>query len=81
MYLHQEMETMDGKFRKLCGVIPGKAFRTPKLNRFGYITLTEKEDTGLGEIPAQNSIISIPPTAEKISMRQNGIKARLGLYS
>ena len=52
MYLHQEMETMDGKFRKLCGVIPGKAFRTPKLNRFGYITLTEKEDTGLGEIPA-----------------------------
>lgn len=52
MYLHQEMETMDGKFRKLCGVIPGKAFRTPKLNRFGYITLTEKEDTGLGAIPA-----------------------------
>lgn len=52
MYLHQEMETMDGKFRKLCGVIPGKAFRTPKLNRFGYITLTEKEKTGLGEIPA-----------------------------
>lgn len=52
MYLHQEMEDMDGKFRKLCGVIPGKAFRTQKLNRFGYITLAEKEDTGLGEIPA-----------------------------
>ena len=52
MYLHQEMEDMDGKFRKLCGVIPGKAFRTRKLNRFGYITLTEKTDTGMGEIPA-----------------------------
>lgn len=31
---------------------PGRAYRTPKLNRFGYITLTEKQDTGLGEIPA-----------------------------
>ena len=31
---------------------PWKAYRTPKLNRFGYITLTEKQDTGLGEIPA-----------------------------
>ena len=30
---------MDGEFHKLCGVIPGKAFRTPKLTRFGYITL------------------------------------------
>lgn len=52
MYLHEEMEDMDGEFHKLCGVIPGKAFRTPKLTRFGYITLTEKEDTGLGEVPA-----------------------------
>lgn len=52
MYLHEEMEDMAGKFRRLCGVIPGKAFRTPKLNRFGYITLSEKKDTGLLEIPA-----------------------------
>ena len=52
MYLHQEMEDMEGKQRRVCGVIPGKAYRTPKLNRFGYITLTEKQDTGLGEIPA-----------------------------
>lgn len=52
MYLHQEMEDMDGKQRRVCGVIPGRAYRTPKLNRFGYITLTEKQDTGLGEIPA-----------------------------
>ena len=52
MYLHQEMEDMEGKQRRVCGVIPGRAYRTPKLNRFGYITLTEKQDTGLGEIPA-----------------------------
>ena len=52
MYLHQEMEDMEGKQRRVCGVIPGKAYRTPKLNRFGYITLTEKQDSGLGEIPA-----------------------------
>ena len=52
MYLHQEMEEMEGKQRRVCGVIPGRAYRTPKLNRFGYITLTEKQDTGLGEIPA-----------------------------
>ena len=52
MYLHQEMEDMEGKQRRVCGVIPGRAYRTPKLNRFGYITLTDKQDTGLGEIPA-----------------------------
>lgn len=52
MYLHQEMEDIEGKQRRVCGVIPGRAYRTPKLNRFGYITLTEKQDTGLGEIPA-----------------------------
>nr|WP_302415743.1 cobyrinate a,c-diamide synthase [uncultured Blautia sp.] len=52
MYLHQEMEDMEGKQRRVCGVIPGRAYRTPKLNRFGYITLTEKQDSGLGEIPA-----------------------------
>lgn len=43
---------MEGHFRKVCGVIRGRSFRTPRLNRFGYITLTEKENTGLGEIPA-----------------------------
>lgn len=52
MYLHEEMEDMEGKLRRVCGVIRGRAFRTPKLNRFGYITLTEKKNSGLGEIPA-----------------------------
>lgn len=68
MYLHEEMEDMDGVFRKMAGIIPGKVFRTKRLTRFGYITLTQKEEasdtkesqekkkilTGadLGEIPA-----------------------------
>ena len=56
MYLHDEMEGMDGNIYHMAGVIPGKAYRTPRLNRFGYVTLTQKQ-TGLGadmlgEIPA-----------------------------
>lgn len=41
MYLHQEMEDMDGNMWPMVGCIPGKAYRTPKLTRFGYITLEE----------------------------------------
>lgn len=56
MYLHQQMEDMDGKPWDMAGVIQGKAYRTKKLNRFGYITL--QADRGevfgrrVGEIPA-----------------------------
>lgn len=57
MYLHEQMEDMDGNFYRMAGVIPGKVFRTPKLTRFGYITLTETEGNFLdeknpGRIPA-----------------------------
>ena len=56
MYLHEEMEDINGIFRKTCGVIPGKSFRTPRLTRFGYITLTGKRPVfgreDFGEIPA-----------------------------
>ena len=41
MYLHEQMEGMDGQFYQMAGVIPGKAFRTPRLTRFGYITLNQ----------------------------------------
>lgn len=37
MYLLQEIEDMDGTARKMTGVIEGKAYRTDKLCRFGYI--------------------------------------------
>ena len=40
MYLQQEMEDMEGTVRPTAGVLPGSAFRTQKLTRFGYIELT-----------------------------------------
>ncbi len=49
MYLHEEIEDMDGTLRKMAGVIPGKVFRTPSLKRFGYITLEETTGSFLGE--------------------------------
>ena len=56
MYLHEEMEGMDGKFYRTVGVIPGRAYRTPKLSRFGYVTLTQKKPAlgreDFGAIPA-----------------------------
>ena len=54
MYLHEEMEDMEGNFRRMAGVISGKAYRTPKLSRFGYITLTLKEgETVFGVNPGK----------------------------
>ena len=56
MYLHEEMEDMDGTVRQMAGVIPGKVYRTGRLNRFGYTILKQKQtvfgDAALGEIPA-----------------------------
>lgn len=54
MYLHEEMEDMEGKLRRMAGVISGKAYRTPKLSKFGYITLTLKEgETVFGVNPGK----------------------------
>jgi len=39
MYLH---ETLDGL--PMCGVIPGTAFETRRLQRFGYMTMTARQD-------------------------------------
>lgn len=56
MYLHDTMEDMEGVERHTAGVIPGRSYRTPRLNRFGYITLTQKKpvlgEADLGSIPA-----------------------------
>lgn len=40
MYLHESMEDMEGQAWPMCGCIAGRSYRTPKLGRFGYITLT-----------------------------------------
>lgn len=57
MYLHETMEDMEGNAHKMVGVIPGGAYRTPKLNhRFGYISLSQGVEgvfgQDVGEIPA-----------------------------
>lgn len=44
MYLQDTMEDIKGKIRQMTGVIPGEVFRTPRLNRFGYVTLTLGEE-------------------------------------
>ncbi len=44
LYLHEQLEGQDGILYPMAGVIPGKAFRTDRLGRFGYITLTAQED-------------------------------------
>ena len=36
---------MDGNAFPMCGVIKADAYRTQKLNRFGYITLSAKADS------------------------------------
>ena len=43
MYLHDEFEDMNGRACKGAGIIKGKAYKTDRLGRFGYITL---ENTG-----------------------------------
>lgn len=48
LYLHRELEGMDGKRYPMAEVLPAEAYRTEKLSRFGYITLESKEDQLLG---------------------------------
>lgn len=40
LYLHRSMEDMEGKAWEMAGAIEERAFKTEKLGRFGYITLT-----------------------------------------
>lgn len=44
LYLHRELEGMDGKLFSMCGVIEGSAYRTKQLQRFGYLTLQAKDN-------------------------------------
>ena len=43
MYLHEKMQDMQDHWYPMAGVLPGESYRTPKLGRFGYITLQAKE--------------------------------------
>ena len=44
MYLQAEMEDMDGRSWPVAGVLAGKAFRTGRLGRFGYIELKRNRE-------------------------------------
>lgn len=48
MYLHETMEDMQGESFEMTGVIEGKAFKTDKLGRFGYIELAPLHKQMLG---------------------------------
>lgn len=55
MYLHEKMEDMKNHHYKMTGIIPGEVYRTPKLKRFGYVTLTLGEEVfgqEIGNLPA-----------------------------
>ncbi len=44
MYLHREMEDQYGVTYPMCGVIDGEVYKTNRLNRFGYVTITAEQD-------------------------------------
>ena len=54
LYLHEQLEDMDGKAHPMAGVIPGTARKTDRLGPFGYVTLTEGKVFGqeVGPIPS-----------------------------
>jgi cobyrinic acid a,c-diamide synthase len=45
LYLHETLADPDGNAFPMCGVIHAHAYKTPKLSRFGYVTLSAKRDT------------------------------------
>ena len=48
LYLHDRLEDMEGEFWPMCGVIAAEGYRTPRLSRFGYVTLTTEKAGLLG---------------------------------
>lgn len=44
LYLHEQLEGEDGKDYPMAGVIPGRAFRTGRLGRFGYVNVQAQQD-------------------------------------
>lgn len=49
MYLHQQMEDMNGRRFSMIGAVKGTAYRTRRLGRFGYIELEAQKNSILGE--------------------------------
>lgn len=53
MYLHERMQDMENCFYPMVGAIPGDVYRTKRLGRFGYITLS----TGAGQLLPEDAVI------------------------
>lgn len=49
MYLHTYFQDMEGNDREGVGIIEGRAYKTPKLSRFGYLTLEKKDGRIFGQ--------------------------------
>jgi cobyrinic acid a,c-diamide synthase len=47
LYLHQSLEDPNGVSHPMVGILPGHGFRTSRLQRFGYTTLTASLDNVL----------------------------------
>lgn len=45
LYLGQSLEDAEGRARPMCGALPGRGFKTGRLQRFGYLTLGAAEDS------------------------------------
>ncbi len=45
LYLQESLEDTDGNHFPMCGVLPGKGFRTGRLQRFGYLKMTAENDS------------------------------------
>ena len=45
LYLQQSLEDKEGRTFPMCGVLPGHAFRTERLQRFGYQWLCSERDS------------------------------------
>lgn len=54
LYLHRELEDMEGRFWPMVGILDAKAWRTQRLGRFGYIALTANADTAF--LPAGETV-------------------------
>lgn len=44
LYLQESLEDSEGCMHPMAGILPGKGYKTSRLQRFGYITLTAQKD-------------------------------------
>lgn len=52
LYLQSSLEDQHGTLHEMCGVFSGSGYQTPRLQRFGYITMTARKENllcGKGE--------------------------------